>query len=122
MPGSISVMNDPMKTFLRIAGVMVGLGAAAWALRHKLLPAPAIPEGPPPQFRTSPAKPSTPQAAEPDDLTAVKGIGPARAQRLNAAGYESIAALIAAGSEAVGEAAGVSAETAAKWLKSAAAL
>jgi predicted flap endonuclease-1-like 5' DNA nuclease len=115
-------MNDPMKTFLRIAGVMVGLGAAAFALRHKLLPAPAIPEGPPPQFRTTPAKPSPPKEAEPDDLTAVKGIGPARAERLNAAGYETIAALITAGPDAVGDAAGVSTETAAKWLKSAAAL
>lgn len=114
-------MNDPMKTFLRITGVLIGLGAAAWAMRHKLLPPPAIPEGPPPQFRT-PAKPSTPKAAEPDDLTAVKGIGPARAERLNAAGYETIAALITAGPDAVGDAAGVSTETAAKWLMSAAAL
>jgi large subunit ribosomal protein L21 len=115
-------MNDPMKTFLRIAGVMVGLSAAAWAMRHKLMPAPGIPEGPPPQFRTSPAPPSTPQAAEPDDLTAVKGIGPARAEKLNAAGYETIAALIAAGPDAVGDAAGVSADTAKKWMKSAAEL
>lgn len=115
-------MNDPMKTFLRIAGVMVGLGAAAWALRHKLLPAPAIPEGPPPQFRTSPAKPSTPTAAEPDDLTAVKGIGPVYAERLAAAGYESYAAIVSAGADAVGDAAGVSADTATKWMKSAAEL
>lgn len=112
-------MNDPLKTFLRIAGVIVGLGAAAWALRDKLLPAPAVPEGPPPKFRTSPAKPS---AAGPDDLTKITGIGPVYAERIVDAGYDSYAALIAAGAEAVGAAAGVSAETAEKWVKSAAKL
>ena len=110
-------MNDALKTFLRIAGVVVGLGAAAWALRDKLLPAPAVPEGPPPKFRTSPAK-----TAGPDDLTAINGIGPVYAERIVDAGYDSYTALIAAGAEAVGAAAGVSAETAEKWVKSAAEL
>ena len=108
-------MKDPFKTFLRIAGVVAGLGAAAWALRDRLLPAPAIPEGPPPQFRTSP-----PARAEPQDLTEVKGIGPVYAERLVAAGYDSFATLVAAGADAVGDAARVSSETAAKWVKSAA--
>ena len=119
-------MNHPFKTFLRIAGVVVGLGAAAWALRDRLLPPPAIPESPPPRFRTTP--PAEPSSTASDDLTdvkgltAIKGIGPARAERLSAAGYPSVASLISAGPEAVGEAAGVSTETAAKWLSSAAAL
>ncbi|GMQ85795.1 MAG: hypothetical protein BMS9Abin07_1363 [Acidimicrobiia bacterium] len=108
-------MKEPIKTFLRIAGVVVGLGAAAWALRDRLLPAPAIPEGPPPRFRTSP-----PAKADPDDLTAVKGIGPVYAERLVAAGYDTFATLVAAGADAVGDAAGVSSQTAAKWVKSAA--
>lgn len=107
-------MKEPLKTILRVAGVIAGLGAAAWALRDRLLPTPAIPEGPPPRFRTG-----TEAAAEPEDLTAVKGIGPARAARLAEAGFRTIAALVDAGPEAVGEAAGVSAATAAKWLKSA---
>lgn len=108
-------MNEPLKVFLRIAGVAIGLGAAAWALRERLLPAPVIPEGPPPKFRTSP----TNAAAGPDDLTAVKGIGPVYAERLVDAGYDSFAALVSAGADAVGNAAGVSADTAQKWVKSA---
>ena len=113
-------MDHPFKTFLRIAGVVVGLGAAAWALRDRLLPPPAIPDAPPPRFRTTP--PAPPASTGSDDLTAIKGVGPARAQRMNAAGYHSIASLISAGPEAVGEAAGVSTQTAAKWLSSASAL
>ena len=104
------------KTFLRVAGVVVGLGAAAWALRDKLLPAPAIPDGPPPRFRTSESQ-SAP--SEPDDLTAIKGIGPVYAERLVAAGIDSFAALAAAAPESAGDAAGVSADTATSWVKSA---
>lgn len=110
-------MNHPLKTFIRIAGVVVGLGAAAWALRDKLLPPPAVLEGPPPKFRTTAPAGGT---AGPDDLTEIKGVGPTYAKRLNEAGYDSVAAMIAAGADAVGEAAGVSAGTAAKWLNSAA--
>ncbi len=110
-------MRDPLKTFLRIAGVLAGLGAAAWALRDKILPAPAVPEGPPPRFRTPPSKPAA--GAEPDDLTKVKGIGPVYAERLAAAGFDTFAALRSAGPEALGDAAGVSAETAAKWVRAA---
>ncbi len=112
-------MKGPLRTFLRIAGVVIGLGAAAWALRDKLLPPPAVPEGPPPRFRTTPPPAAT---SEPDDLTTVKGIGPVYAERLVAAGYDSFAALAAAGPEAVGGAAGVSADTAKKWMESAARL
>jgi predicted flap endonuclease-1-like 5' DNA nuclease len=113
-------MREPLKIFLRVAGVVVGLGAAAWALRDKLLPAPAIPEGPPPKFRT----PSTPPAAKsgPDDLTKVKGIGPVYAKRLAAAGFETFAGLASADAAAVGTAAGVSSDTATKWVKAAAQL
>ena len=50
-------MNQPLKQFLRIGGVVVGLGAAVWALRDKLLPAPAMPDEPPPRFRTGGAGP-----------------------------------------------------------------
>ncbi len=103
-------MKEPLKTLLRIAGVVVGLGAAAWALRDRLLPPPVAPEGPAPAFRTPPT---------PDDLTKVKGIGPVYAERLAAAGMSTFKSMIAAGAEAVGDAAGVSKQTADKWVTSA---
>lgn len=110
-------MNKPIKQFLRIGGVIVGLGAAVWALRDKLLPAPEIPDGPPPRFRTgeSPA-PST------DDLTMVKGIGPVYAERLTEAGITSFAALASADTTTVSEAAGISESTAASWMEQATSL
>ncbi len=108
-------MNKPLKQVLRIGGVIVGLGAAVWALRDRLLPAPEIPDGPPPRFRTG----DTP-AAPHDDLTAVKGIGPVYAERLVEAGITSFAALVNADAVAVSEAAGVSESTAKSWMEQAA--
>jgi predicted flap endonuclease-1-like 5' DNA nuclease len=58
----------------------------------------------------------------PDDLTRVKGIGRAYSERLVAAQYDSLAALVAADAGALGKAAGVSADTAQKWMKAAAAM
>jgi predicted flap endonuclease-1-like 5' DNA nuclease len=106
-------MNKPLKQVLRIGGVIVGLGAAVWALRDKLLPAPEIPDGPPPRFRTG----STPSE---DDLTAVKGIGPVYAERLVEAGFTSFAGLASADAAIVSDAAGVSDSTAASWMEQAA--
>jgi predicted flap endonuclease-1-like 5' DNA nuclease len=113
----MGAMNKPLKQFLRIGGVIVGLGAAVWALRDKLLPAPEIPEGPPPRFRTGDT--STPSS---DDLTAVKGIGPVYAERLVEAGIASFANLVSADAATVSEAAGVSASTAASWMEQATSL
>lgn len=108
-------MNKPLKQVLRIGGVIVGLGAAVWALRDKLLPAPEIPDGPPPRFRTGDTS-----ATSDDDLTTVKGIGPVYAERLVEAGITSFAALVSAGAAAVSEAAGVSESTATSWMEQAA--
>lgn len=110
-------MNKPLKQFLRIGGVVVGLGAAVWALRDKLLPAPAIPEGPPPRFRTGDNS-----AASSDELTDVKGIGPVYAERLVDAGITSFSELSAADAAAISEAAGVSESTAVTWMEQAASL
>lgn len=110
-------MNKPLKQFLRIGGVIVGLGAAVWALRDKLLPAPEIPEGPPPRFRTGDTS-----APSSDDLTTVKGIGPVYAERLVEAGITSFAELVSADAAMVSEAAGVSESTAASWMEQATSL
>jgi len=111
-------MRQPLKNILRIGGVVAGLGAAVWALRDKLLPAPEIPDGPPPRFRTGSPDPS----AAPPDLTTVKGIGPVYADRLTAAGITTFAELTQAGVGAVSDAAGVSESTAASWIEQAVAL
>ena len=108
-------MNKPFKQVLRVGGVIVGLGAAVWALRDRLLPAPEIPDGPPPRFRTAPTDPG---AA--DDLTEVKGIGPVYSQRLVDAGVTSFAELASADVAAVADAAKVSESQAASWIGQAA--
>ena len=108
-------MNKPFKQFLRVGGVVIGLGAAVWALRDKLLPAPEIPDGPPPRFRTVPP---SPVAA--DDLTEVKGVGPVYAQRLVDAGITSFAMLADADVAAVAGSAKVSESQAASWIGQAA--
>jgi predicted flap endonuclease-1-like 5' DNA nuclease len=108
-------MNKPLRQFLRIGGVVVGLGAAVWALRDRLLPAPEIPDGPPPRFRTGDTS-----TAQGDDLTTVKGIGPVYAERLVEAGIASFAGIVSSDAAAVSEAAGVSESTATSWMEQAA--
>ena len=108
-------MNKPLKQVLRIGGVIVGLGAAVWAMRDKLLPAPEIPDGPPPRFRTADTS-----ATPGDNLTTVKGIGPVYAERLADVGITSFDELVSADAAAVSEAAGVSESTASSWMEQAA--
>jgi len=108
-------MNKSIKQVLRFGGVIVGFGAAVWALRDKLLPAPEIPEGPPPRFRTG----GTEDTAT-DDLTDVKGIGPVYAERLTTAGMTTFAELAASDPATIAEAAGVSESTATSWIEQAA--
>ena len=103
-------MNKPFKQILRVGGVVIGLGAAVWALRDKLLPAPEIPDGPPPRFRTVPPSP-----VAVDDLTEVKGIGPVYAQRLVDAGISAFGMLSNADVAAVAGAATVSESQATSW-------
>lgn len=109
-------MNQPLKQVLRVGGVVIGLGAAVWALRDKLLPAPGIPDEPPPRFRTNVPSP----VVADDDLTKVKGIGPVYAERLVEAGITSFAELAKADVAAVAGTAGVSESTAGSWLEQAA--
>jgi len=102
-------MNHAAKNLLRVAGVVAGLGAAAWALRDKMLPPPEVQEGPPPKFRTGGA----------DDLTLIKGIGPVYRDRLTDVGVHSFVDLAEASAADIAEAAGVSESIAQSWVQAA---
>jgi predicted flap endonuclease-1-like 5' DNA nuclease len=103
-------MNQAAKNLLRVAGVVAGLGAAAWALRDKMLPAPEVHEEPPPKFRTGGGA---------DDLTLIRGVGPVYRDRMTASGIHSFADLAQASVADVAEAAGVSESTAQGWVQAA---
>lgn len=106
-------MNRAVRNVVRVAGIVVGVGAAVWAMRDKLLPQPAISDEPPPRFRTG----SGPTAATAgDDLTEIKGIGPVYAGRLSDQGMASFAALSAADPTTVAIAAGVPESAAEEWI------
>lgn len=106
-------MNRAVRNIVRVTGIAVGVGAAIWAMRDKLLPQPAIPDEPPPRFRTGSGQTG---ASEGDDLTGIKGIGPVYAGRLADQGVTSYAALSGADPTAVAIAAGVPESTAEEWI------
>ena len=114
-------MNNTAKNIIRVVGVVVSLGAAVWALRDSLLPAPEIPDGPPPKFR-DPAEATSADAVDPADLTAVKGIGPKTSAKLIEAGIGDLAALAAADPSVVADAADTSEAMASRWIESAGSL
>ena len=108
-------MNHAMKNVIRIAGVVAGLGAAAWALRDRMLPDPAPPTNEPPSFRTGGPHTS-------DDLTRIKGIGPAFATRLSDAGIASFATLANEEAAVVAEIANTTETAAQRWIDDASAI
>jgi predicted flap endonuclease-1-like 5' DNA nuclease len=107
-------MNNTAKNLIRISGVIVGLGAAAWALRDRLLPSPEIHDEEPPRFRDVS---QIPPASE--DLTDIKGIGPVTAEKLNKVGVTSIAEIAEMRPEDLGSSIGASVSSAEKWIESA---
>ena len=109
-------MKNTTKNVVRLAGLAVGVAAAAWALRDRLLPGPEIHDEPPPKFR----EPSTESSAASDDLTVVKGIGPVTAEHLTDAGVSSIEDLASADPSALAETLGKSETAVAKWVQAAA--
>ncbi|GMQ94325.1 MAG: hypothetical protein BMS9Abin12_1813 [Acidimicrobiia bacterium] len=106
-------MNQAAKNLLRIAGVVAGLGAAAWALRDRMLPQPEIHDEPPPKFRAGGGV---------DDLTLIKGVGPVFRERLAAAGIHSFSDLGGSNADEIAGAAGTSTTVAQGWVKTAQAL
>jgi predicted flap endonuclease-1-like 5' DNA nuclease len=106
-------MNRTFKNAIRLAGVAAGLAAAAWAMRDRLLPDPAPPTDTPPKFRTGGGE-ST------DDITSIKGIGPAFAQRLSEAGVSTFATLAAEDAATIAEIANTTEAAAQRWIDDAA--
>lgn len=106
-------MNRTFKNVIRFAGVAAGLAAAAWAMRDRMLPEPAPPTDTPPRFRTGGEQPS-------DDLTVIKGIGPAFAGRLDDAGVTSFAMLAGQDALTVAEVANTTEMVAQRWIDDAA--
>ena len=122
-----------MKKLARLLGVAGGLVAILWAMRDRFVSIASPREPEPPRFRMptdlhtatgddgAQASETAPGLDSPYDLTSVKGIGPAYAQRLQQAGITTLAALAAAPPDRVAEAAQVSIERAEEWVAAAAA-
>ena len=105
-------MNHTMKNVIRFAGVVAGLAAAAWALRDRMLPDPQPPSETHARFRagTVPAG---------DDLTEIKGIGPAFATRLTEAGFATFKSVADSDASSIAEAAKTTEAVAERWISSA---
>lgn len=86
-----------MKRSLRALAVLGGIGAAAWAMRDRIMSILSPSEPEPPTFRVV----TPPSAPSPDELLRVDGIGPAYAAKLTAAGITTLDGLVEAGVERV---------------------
>ena len=101
-----------MKNAIRIAGIVAGFAAAAWAVRDRMLPAPEAPTDTPPRFRSG----TTPTG---DDLTEIKGIGPAFASRLAETGIASFDDLADQDADSLADAVNTTPDTAQRWIDAA---
>lgn len=96
----------------RLAAATAVLCVIVWLTREHLLPTPHVSHEPPPHYRSTPPPPEP----EPDDLTAVKGIGPVYANKLNAVGVTTFRALAEANPQVLAEELGVAAGTVSGWI------
>lgn len=97
---------------MRFAALVAVVATIVWLTREHLLPTPHVSDEPPPHYRSTPPPPEPSS----DDLTAIKGIGPAYAARLDRAGVSSFRALAEADAVALAASLGISANTAAGWI------
>jgi predicted flap endonuclease-1-like 5' DNA nuclease len=110
-----------MKKLLRLALLLGILWTILWVTRDRLLPAPPPPAAHPPPFRhPEPAQATTAPAPveatdEPDDLSAIKGIGPVYKTRLAEMGITTFSGLLGADSEAVAETLDVGVASVVDW-------
>jgi predicted flap endonuclease-1-like 5' DNA nuclease len=108
-------MKNSMRNVIRFAGVAAGLAAAAWALRDRMLPDPQPPTHTPPKFRHGSG--AAVEAA--DDLTDIKGIGPAYSARLTTAGITSFQTLASSDPRTIAEVANTTDTVAERWITAA---
>lgn len=97
---------------MRLAALVAVVATIVWLTREHLLPTPHVAHEPPPHYRSTPPPPETSS----DDLTAIKGIGPVYAARLDEAGVRSFRALAEADASALADSLGISVDNAAAWI------
>ncbi len=112
-------MKTAAKRIAGILGLIAGVGAVIWALRDRFVSVSVPHETAPAPFRVAPKAPARPPTEKADDLTAITGIGPVYATRLEKAGIASFAALATADASTVAEAAGVTAARVSGWIEQA---
>jgi len=102
-----------MKKLFRLALVVTVVAAIVWLTRERLLPPPrVVPDEPRPHYRSTPPAPKP----EPDDLTAIKGIGPVYSRRLNEAGIRSFRSLSEVDAAAVAQSIGIAESVVSDWI------
>lgn len=105
----------------RILGIVGGAGAVAWAMRDRFVTLALKREPDHPTF-TLPPEQADIHTVEPDDLTAIPGIGPVFARRLMEAGVATYRELATADPARVAEIVNVTEGRAGKWIEAAASL
>ena len=110
-------MRRSTKLVSILAGIGAGVAAVVWLVRDRLLGPEVMPGSPPqpPAFRVVPNSARPPEAGD-DDLTEVKGIGPAYRARLAEAGITRFAELANAAPATVAGVAGVPEDRASEWI------
>lgn len=108
---------------LRFAGIIALVTAIVWLTREHLLPTPQVSHEPPPHYRSTPPPPEENAApteetpgGTPDDLTAIKGIGPVFAAKFEEMGITSFGELAEQDPQTVADAIGTSTNTAHDWI------
>ncbi|MCP4303838.1 MAG: hypothetical protein GY788_02950 [bacterium] len=101
-----------IRKLFRFAALVALASAIVWLTREHLLPTPRVSHEPAPHYRSTPPPPQ----AVPDDLTAIKGIGPAYARKLTDLGIKSFRGLSELAPDAVADDLGTSPGTVAGWV------
>ncbi len=106
----------------RILGIVGGAGAVAWAMRDRFVTLALNREPEHPTYTLPPEPADVDAAAEPDDLTAIPGIGPVFARRLMEAGVATYPQLAKADPYRIAEIVNITEGRASKWIEAASSL